>query len=396
MNGFRLKVFTVSEVTGRIQKLLASDPVLRRLTVSGEISNCSKRYDNGTIYFVLKDEAASMKVFYRGPGELRDGMKVRASGSISLYRARGEHQLYADLIEEEGDGDLHMRFEQLKRELEAKGYFSPTAKKPIPARIRSVGIVTSLNGAAIQDMLSVFQRRDAIHRAVLYDVRVQGLGSAEQIRAAIEYFNRDCPVDLIVVTRGGGSIEDLWAFNEMPTVEAIWQSGIPVLSGVGHEVDTTLSDLVADERAATPTAAAERICDVTSRLRYRELLERAVLKLKESSVQQITRREERLGRMSPQNVEQGIKRNLDRAVHRLAEQVASAHRSIDKVLDRGTHRMQKAAVELEALSPLKILDRGYAILEERRPIEAYRVGETVHLHLRDGSLSSQIIEIVRK
>ncbi|MDF1656838.1 MAG: exodeoxyribonuclease VII large subunit [Verrucomicrobiales bacterium] len=257
------EVHSVSDITADIRARL--EDRFSSVWVEGEISNL-RRPGSGHSYFTLKDSFAQLScVFFKGaasrsPVELRDGLQVQVQGDISVYEARGQYQLIAKVIQTKGAGDLQKRFEELKRKLDAEGLFAPESKKPIPAFPRTIGIVTSPTGAAIRDMLNIFNRRAPWIRVIIYPARVQGEGSAEEIAEGVRIFDEGSIVpkpDLIIVSRGGGSIEDLWSFNEELVARAIASCSIPVMSGVGHEIDFTIADFVSDRREPTPSAAAE-------------------------------------------------------------------------------------------------------------------------------------------
>lgn len=257
------EVHSVSDITADIRASL--EDRFHSVWVEGEISNL-RRPGSGHSYFTLKDSFAQLScVFFKGaasrsPVELRDGLQVQVQGDISVYEARGQYQLIAKVVQPKGAGDLQARFEALKRKLDAEGLFAPERKKPIPVFPTTIGIVTSPTGAAIRDMLNVFSRRAPWIRVVIYPARVQGEGSAEEIAAGVRAFDEGVIVprpDLVIVSRGGGSIEDLWSFNEEVVARAIASCSIPVMSGVGHEIDFTIADFVADRREPTPSAAAE-------------------------------------------------------------------------------------------------------------------------------------------
>ena len=269
------KVWSVAELTARINAALSTQ--FTNLWVEGEVSNF-RPAQSGHLYFTLKDAKAEVKcVCFRSQAmrlkfRPEDGLKIIVRGSISVYEPRGEYQIYVEHIEPAGLGALQLAFEQLKKRLEAEGLFDEARKKPLPMLPRRIGVVTSPTGAAVRDIVRILRRRFPDLHLILYPVRVQGEGAAAEIVAALEYFNRKQLVDVILVARGGGSIEDLWAFNEEPVARAIAASAIPVVSGVGHETDFTIADFVADVRASTPSAAAEIV--VQSRQEFqRHLLE---------------------------------------------------------------------------------------------------------------------------
>src|SRR5881296_296034 len=252
--------FTVSELTGKIRDLLAKN--FTDISVQGEISNC-RAAQSGHIYFTLKDDRAQVKCVYfkqqqRGiKFRPEDGLQITVRGSISVYEQRGEYQIYVEKIDLVGRGALQLAFEQLKKRLEAEGLFDAARKKPLPLLPSRIGLITSPKGAAVRDVVRILRRRFQNVHLILYPVRVQGEGAAEEIVKALKFFNQKKLVDVLILARGGGSMEDLWAFNEEPVARAIAASEISIISGVGHETDFTIADFVADVRASTPSAAAE-------------------------------------------------------------------------------------------------------------------------------------------
>src|SRR6266852_2719742 len=256
------KTFTVSELTGKIRDLLAKN--FTDISVQGEISNC-REAQSGHIYFTLKDDRAQVRCVYfkqqqRGiKFRPEDGLQVTVRGSISVYEQRGEYQIYVEKIELVGQGALQLAFEQLKKRLEAEGLFDAARKKPLPLLPSRIGLITSPKGAAVRDVVRILRRRFQNVHLILYPVRVQGEGAAEEIVKALKFFNQKKLVDVLILARGGGSMEDLWAFNEEPVARAIAASEISIISGVGHETDFTIADFVADVRASTPSAAAELV-----------------------------------------------------------------------------------------------------------------------------------------
>jgi exodeoxyribonuclease VII large subunit len=360
------QVLTVSQLTARIKERL--ETAFPSVWVSGEVSNFT-RPASGHLYLTLKDEGAAISaVMWRGKAarlrfNLANGMEVVASGAISVYEPRGQYQLYIDRIEPKGMGALELALRQLRERLGAEGLFDPGHKKPIPTMPWRVALVTSPTGAAVKDMLQVFARRFGKQHVLIYPVRVQGEGASAEIAAALADLNEQAErlggIDVILVARGGGSLEDLWAFNEEPVVRAIYASRIPVVSGVGHEIDVTLADLAADRRALTPTEAAELVSpdlraieqgliDWQTRLTagLRQVAVRARHRL-EAVVSSRCFREpaERVGR-SAQMIDELAARIGTQVRHRLA-------------LARG--KLDKAEAQLAALGPMKVLARGYSI-----------------------------------
>src|ERR1700688_1310542 len=263
------RTLTVSELTARIRDLLGKS--FTDMWVEGEISNC-REAQSGHIYFTLKDDRSQIRCVYfkqqqRGiKFRPEDGLQVTVRGSISVYEQRGEYQIYVEKIELMGQGALQLAFEQLKKRLEAEGLFDAARKKPLPMLPQRVGLITSTRGAAVRDVVRILRRRFPNLHLIVYPVRVQGDGAAQDIVAALKYFNRKQLVDVILLARGGGSLEDLWAFNEENVARAIAACTIPIISGVGHETDFTIADFAADVRASTPSAAAELV--VRSRMEF--------------------------------------------------------------------------------------------------------------------------------
>lgn len=255
-------IFSVTQINSYIHRIFESDYALKKIYLKGEVSNC-KYHSSGHIYFTLKDEKSALRCImfssdrFKGlTFRLEDGQLIEACGNISVYEQTGTYQMYVRNIELSGAGELYVRYEQLKQELAQRGYFDFERKKPLPAYPEKIGIVTALTGAAIEDIKSIARRRNPAVQLYLYPAKVQGEGAAAQIAAGIRYFD-NAGVDIIIIGRGGGSIEDLWAFNEMAVADAIYEADTPIISGTGHEIDMTIADYCADVRAATPSAACE-------------------------------------------------------------------------------------------------------------------------------------------
>ena len=263
-------IFSVTQINSYIHRIFESDYALEKIYLKGEVSNC-KYHSSGHIYFTLKDEKSALRCVmfssdrYKGlTFHLEDGQLIEACGNISVYEQTGTYQMYVRKIELSGAGELYIRYEQLKQELAQKGYFDFERKKPLPPYPEKIGIVTALTGAAIEDIKSIAKRRNPSVQLYLYPSKVQGEGAAAQIARGIQYFDT-AGVDIIIIGRGGGSIEDLWAFNEIEVADAIYHADTPIISGTGHEIDMTIADYCADVRAATPSAACElAIPDMTS------------------------------------------------------------------------------------------------------------------------------------
>lgn len=392
-------IHSVSDVTRYIKMMFARESVLAHLQVRGELSNF-KRYASGHCYFTLKDAGSAIKcVMFRSRAqglrfEPQNGMQVIVSGNIAVYERDGVYQLYADRMIPDGIGDLALAFEQLKARLAAEGLFDEAHKQPLPHFPKTIGIVTSLSGAVLRDIYHVSKRRWPAIRLVLKPVLVQGEEAAQQIAEAIRFFNEKYPVDVLIVGRGGGSMEDLWAFNEEAVVRAIYASQIPVISAVGHETDFTLADFVSDQRAATPSQAAELA--VPDRLELRRYIESQAKRLSEQARRQCATKRLRLDAClrstaleKPQLLLAGRSQRLDRAVQALQH-------AMKQELTSRRHQLSIACEKLDMLNPLQVLYRGYGIVEKRgrivTSVKETKPGERVHIVLRDGRLAARIEE----
>lgn len=397
-------IFSVSELNAYVGGLLGADPHLRDLTVRGEISGF-KRHSSGHLYFSLKDERALVRcVMFKGQAmqldfRPEDGMQVCISGYAALYARDGSFQVYAQSMAREGAGALYARFLALKEQLEREGYFDASHKKPIPFLPRCVGVVTSGTGAAIQDVLQIIGRRFPKMPICLCPVKVQGEGAAGEIAAGIRAMNRARTADVLIVGRGGGSIEDLWAFNEPEVARAIWESEIPVISAVGHETDFTIADFVADLRAPTPSAAAELA--VPSYADCAETL--AVLdgRLRRSLDAGLRSRRDRLHllqnsagfHMAAQRVSDG-RFELDALRERLC-------RGAERTLLAKRQRLERLHGALAALNPDAVLQRGYAMICDEAghvlsSVADVQLQEQIAVRLSDGRLTATVNNIEKK
>jgi len=362
------QTFTVSKLTFEIRKLLEDNEVLQDVWVQGEISNLS-RPASGHIYFTLKDVNASLKCVMwktsvmRLNLSLRDGMEVEVHGKIGVYEPQGQYQLYADQIRPVGEGALFQEFLRLKSMLEAEGLFDPERKKPIPEFPKQIGIVTSATGAALRDMLNTLRRRLPLVEVILAPSPVQGSEAPPALVKAIQLLNRQQP-DVILVARGGGSIEDLWAFNDERVVRAVAASEAPVISGVGHETDFTLCDFAADLRAPTPTAAAELATSITL-LDLQVELQSYRSRLVTSTVELIAEQKNFLSSLNTQLRYASPKRRIDSESQRLDELTRRMQSSlVHKIQLQFTH-VRGTQKRLDALNPLAVLARGYAVLTRK-------------------------------
>ena len=386
------EALTVSELNARIKGLIESDPVLGSVCVRGELSNY-KVYPSGHHYFTLKDAESSLRcvMFRFAASKLRfrpeSGMGVTVWGRVSVYPRDGAYQLYCEDIMPEGAGDLQVAFEQLKEKLQREGLFDPAHKKPIPRYPERIAVITSSAGAAVHDIIRVLRKRWPVAKVILLPVRVQGVEAPPEIVGALRYANRYKVADVIITGRGGGSIEDLWAFNDERVARAIYESELPVISAVGHEPDVTIADYVADLRAATPSNAAELAAPDMSELR--EAIMSARARLDQAVDRGIRERRKRLEELGSRRVMRSPTGFIDQ--RRL--ELDSIRLRLDSAATRklGRERQQFAALaaKLDALSPLKVLGRGYSIAldsEGRAVKEAgqLRPGDRLSLRLSKG------------
>ena len=391
-------VLTVSELNQRIKLLIDGDPLLSGVCVRGELSNY-KIYPSGHHYFTLKDADSSLRcVMFRGSAsKLRfrpeNGMCVTAFGRVSVYPRDGAYQLYAEQLMPEGMGDLQVAFEQLKAKLEKEGLFDRAQKKPLPSFPEKIAVITSSAGAAVHDIIRILGKRWPMSEVVLLPVRVQGAEAPLEIVGAIRYANRYRVADLIITGRGGGSIEDLWAFNDERVARAIYDSELPVISAVGHEPDVTIADYVADVRAATPSNAAELAvpdyAEMMETLRGFDIRRAQAIRKKLSELSsRLNDIKSRRVMQSPTGYVDTKRMELDHITDRLF--AAAQHTISDK---RRGH--VSLASSLEAMSPLKVLSRGYAIAEDSggcvlRSVERVKSGDEVRVELTDGSLNCRV------
>lgn len=390
-------VYSVRQVNAYIKNMFVQDFMLNRIYVKGEISNC-KYHTSGHIYFSLKDESGAIACVMfagdrRGLGfRMREGQKVIVLGSVSVYERDGKYQLYAKEIVPDGEGVLYQRYVQLKRELEEMGMFSPEYKQPIPVYSRTVGIVTAPTGAAIRDIMNVARRRNPYVQLILYPALVQGEQAAPSIVKGIQVLDA-YGVDVMIVGRGGGSIEDLWAFNEETVARAIFECRTPVISAVGHETDTTIADYTADLRAPTPSAAAElAVADYRQLRGGMELFAGQMADRLEQKIrlyrQRLEQKKLRLMHVSPEYQLNQKKQYLSELTDRFAQEM-------EKKLTRRRHRLQLCAGRLDGLSPLKKLQQGYSYTElsDHRPLRSIaqvRQGERLLIHVTDGKIEAQV------
>jgi len=439
-----IHVYQITELTRRIKANLENE--FGAVWLEGEISNL-RRPSSGHCYFTLKDKTAQISaVFFKGSQrglkvDLKDGAKVRAFGQITVYEQRGNYQIIIRSIEDAGKGALQEQFEQLKKKLASEGLFDQDRKIKIPLLPRHVGIVTSPTGAAIRDILNIISRRFPNIHVLIAPVRVQGETAAREIAAGIDWLNQRGGIDVIIISRGGGSLEDLWGFNEEVVARAIARSALPVISAVGHEIDFTISDFVADMRVPTPSAAAELV--VGCKEAFEERLQRNQRRLKQVVEYQLLSLRKRLDRVqhsyvfkepfhSLRNYMQHIDQLQMRTLNALTEACSNQHRRLERIksspvfheprnmLQQAKHhigqaglriqnalihshehqksRLHLARAQLNALSPFAVLTRGYAITYDKngqviKSTKKVKTGETITTRLSDGTIHSTIQEI---
>ena len=395
------QVLSISQLNEYIRGKLDADALLSAVAVRGEISNY-KVYPSGHYYFTLKDEASALKcVMFKGNAlRLRfrpdNGVKVIAMGKISVYPRDGVYQLYCTAMAMDGVGDLYAAFEQLKAKLAAQGLFDPAHKKPIPKYPKVIGIVTSSAGAAIHDMLRILRKRYPLCQVRLLPVRVQGAEAPGEIAAAIRYANHYQLADLLIVGRGGGSIEDLWAFNDERVAYAIYQSEIPVISAVGHEPDVTISDFVADLRAATPSNAAELAVPDRDALRQNlDSMSDAMASILNRQVKFARQHLNVLSRSAALRSPTGYLDQKRKQLELLNNRLSSAQ---NRSVEQKKQRFIRLTSKLDAMSPLKVLTRGYSIAmtgdeQVLTSVKQVSPGDEVKLSLQDGVIAANVNEV---
>ena len=395
------QVITVTQINEYIKGVMDADMLLNHVAIKGEISNY-KLYPSGHHYFTLKDEGGALRcVMFKGNAmRLRfrpeNGMKVMAMGKISVFPRDGAYQLYCTAITMDGIGDLYVAFEQLKNKLAAQGLFDPAHKKPLPKYPGTIAIITSEAGAAVHDMLRILKKRYPLSKVLLLPARVQGVEAPGEIAAAVAYANHFHLADLLIVGRGGGSMEDLWAFNEEVVARAIYASQIPVISAVGHEPDVTISDFVADLRAATPSNAAELA--VPDQNALRQTLDAMSASMATAMGKQIKAAKRHLDVLagstalrSPDGYLQQRRKSLDLLDNRL-------HAAQSLNIQRKEQRFVGLTAKLDAMSPLKVLTRGYAMTQKEdgsvvRSVKQLTEGERIRVSLADGFVHADISEV---
>lgn len=393
-------VYTVGQINSYIRRMFTEDFLLRELSVKGEISNC-KYHSSGHIYFTLKDSQGTIScVMFAGNRSglsfrMSEGMQVIVQGTVDVYERDGKYQLYARQIQADGEGALYERFRQLQQELLERGMFAPEYKKPIPKYIRTLGVVTAATGAAVRDIINITKRRNPYVQILLYPAIVQGDEAADSIVRGIRKLE-DAGVDVMIVGRGGGSMEDLWAFNEEKVAQAVFDCSVPVISAVGHETDTTIIDYVADLRAPTPSAAAElavydiraleekltAFSEVLSRQMMRKLqLERTLLKTMSA----------RLKGSSPMG------KIRDRRTYAMQLEEHLQH-AMEGKLQRDRHRLAIFVEQLKGLSPLDKLNQGYSYVSDAKgrtltDVNRVREGDRLAIYVKNGRIDASVMDV---
>lgn len=417
-------VYTVTQVTSYIKNMFIQDFALNRISIKGEVSNC-KYHTSGHIYFTLKDGGAQIAaVMFAGQRkdlsfQLEEGQEVTVSGTVDVYERDGRYQLYAKEITREGRGDLFARFEKLRNELEEMGMFDPGYKQSIPGYAQRVGVVTAASGAAIRDIMNISARRNPYVQLILYPALVQGEQAKFSIVKGIETLDA-MGLDVLIVGRGGGSIEDLWAFNEEMVARAIFNCSTPVISAVGHETDVTIADYVADMRAPTPSAAAELAVFDYSQFEervnhYKQMLKRCAgrnieqqqLRLEQCRTKmaiynperQINDKRQRLADME-NFLDNHLKTQIREERGRLEDRIHRLERQMENSVKDSRHRLAIIAGRLDGTSPLKKLGGGYGFITDSegkglKSVEQARSGELIGIQVRDGRVTAQVREVER-
>ncbi len=397
------QAYSVTEINQYIKNMFVKDRILNHIYVKGEVSNC-KYHTSGHIYFTLKDAQGQLAcVMFAGQRRgltfrLEEGQSVIALGSINVYERDGKYQLYAGEILLDGQGILYERFEKLKKDLQAEGLFAPDHKKPIPPYPKRVGIVTASTGAAIQDIINISKRRNPYVQLILYPAQVQGEGAAQSVVRGIQVLDR-LGVDTIIIGRGGGSIEDLWAFNEEIVARAVYACGTPIISAVGHETDITISDYVADLRAPTPSAAAElAVNDYMSFINQLRDYRRGLTKAMQ---QKVTYHESRLKELKLRLFYASPSYQIRQKRQLLMDMEQRLQNKMNQRLKEKRHRLELLIARLEGLSPLSKLSKGYALVvgENNKPLQSIKgvsPKELLTISLLDGDIKARAEEICEK
>ena len=392
-------ILSVTQLNTYIKSIIDGDMLLRSLYVVGEISNFTNHYRTGHFYLTLKDENCAVKAVMFASSNRRlkfmpeNGMRVIVRGRVSVFERDGQYQLYIDDMQPDGLGALNLAFEQLKNKLAQEGLFDECYKRPIPHRCMRIGVVTSATGAVIQDIRNVISRRYPLAEIILAPVQVQGAAAAPQIVDAIEQFNSGDYADVLIVGRGGGSLEDLWAFNEESVARAVFNSRVPIISAVGHETDFTICDFVSDLRAPTPSAAAElAVPDIREDIAF---IQTVTYECEAMLLQRIADEKNRLDIIKERLEYRSPVMLIDQRLQLVDSYMTSALLSIRRKLDTENARFSAAAARLDALSPLKGMARGYSIVTKDKKVvtssEMLKRGDTVTVGFADGERNCEVL-----
>lgn len=392
-------ILSVTQLNTYVKSIIDGDLLLRSIYVVGEISNFTNHYRTGHFYMTLKDESCAVKAVMFASANKRlkfmpeNGMSVIVRGRVSLFERDGQYQLYIDDMQPDGLGALNLAFEQLKNKLAQEGLFDDEYKKPIPRRATRIGVVTSATGAVIQDIRNVISRRYPLAEIILAPVQVQGALAAPQIVEAIESFNFGDYADVLIVGRGGGSLEDLWAFNEEIVARAVFKSRIPVISAVGHETDFTICDFVADLRAPTPSAAAElAVPDIREDIAF---VQTVAYECEARLLQRITDEKNRLGMLKERLEYRTPTMLIDKQQQTLDSLLTQALLSVQRRLDAESMSFTSLAARLDALSPLKVLSRGYSMVTKDNRIvtgsKELTAGDKIDVRFADGERKCEVL-----
>ena len=393
------RVITVSQLNEYIKAVIEGQPVLRSLFVKGEISNFTNHYKTGHFYFTLKDENSLVRcIMFKGFAEKlkfvpENGMKVILHGKVSAYPRDGQYQIYADNMEPDGIGALYIAYEQLKAKLEKEGLFDQSKKRPLPKIPKRVGIITSPTGAAIRDIINVLGRRFPYAEGVLYPALVQGDGAPAQLISGVKYFNSENNVDVIIIGRGGGSIEDLWAFNDEGLAREIYASHIPVISAVGHETDFTICDFVSDRRAPTPSAAAELAVPETMELKQKIL--NIIGRMDMLILHNIKNNRQKLDELAAKRVLNTPDFIVDDRRYQLMNLDTRMENGMKYSVSLKKELFARYTSKLEALNPMSVISRGYSAVfaddgKLIKSVDQVEVGDRLNFKTVDGSVSAEV------
>ncbi len=394
-----MAVVTVSQLNNYMKRYIDNNVHLTNLYVKGEISNYKKHY-SGHIYMTLKDEGSAIKaVMFKWSAaslkfDVENGMCVIACGKVSVFERDGQYQLYIDSMTPDGVGELYVAYEQLKQKLEKEGLFDPSFKKEIPKYPKRIGVVTSPTGAAVRDIINVITRRYNLANMYIYPAQVQGIGAGDSVAKGIEFFNKNHLADVLIVGRGGGSIEDLWAFNEEVVARAIFASEIPVISAVGHETDFTISDFVADLRVPTPSAAAEM--SVPNMIELRSNLQTTSARLLSLLGRLCEIKRQQLNTLTSNSAFSNFDSLIDEKRMIVDSLLKECTDGFSKILVEKSHKFSNIISKIEALNPMAVLTRGYAIAQLNghplKSVNDVNINDDFELVFKDGKLNCRVID----